>query len=201
MLKDVLSSPQAYLFTQGVFGALSSRQKLIAEYTHIDSNTRILDIGCGPGYVIDYMPDFKEYVGYDVSQPYIVYAQKKFGSANVKFLNKEYDEQEAQSLGTFDLILMNGLIHHLDDVQTVQLFNVVKRSLSPKGHLICMDGCFHEPQSSIAKWFLKNDRGQFVPTEEEYLCLTRTVFKNVKHDLKTEYMRIPYSLFIQDITL
>lgn len=201
MLKGILGSPQAYLMSQGLFGALSSREKMVREYTKTDSTTRILDIGCGPGYVIDYFADFKEYIGYDVSAAYIDYAQNKYGSEKVKFNNREYDENEASRLGQFDLILMNGLIHHLDDQQTIALFNTVKKSLSPKGHLICLDGCFHEPQNALAKWFLKNDRGQFVRTEPEYLRLTRAVFKNVRHDLKTDYMRIPYSLLIQDITL
>src|SRR5215468_3456543 len=47
------------------------------EYVKPVAGEKVLDIGCGPADILDYMPDV-QYTGFDISREYIAAAQKRF---------------------------------------------------------------------------------------------------------------------------
>ena len=53
---DALKFPSLYLLSQGILGAKRARKKCIEEYARVEPGMRVLDIGCGPGYVVQYLP-------------------------------------------------------------------------------------------------------------------------------------------------
>ena len=71
---SVLESPRVYLAYQWLVGGLRARHKCIREYIPPEPGLTVLDIGCGPGYVIT---DFREpvYHGFDISPQYITTAR------------------------------------------------------------------------------------------------------------------------------
>lgn len=193
-----MSSPVIYLLSQGIIGAKRSRLRCVKEYICPVAGQRILDVGCGPGYVVEYFPE-SDYTGFDTDKKYIQYANDKYGQRG-RFFCQELDDIAVRSLKPFDLIIMNGLIHHLSDTQVIRLFQRVKRILKPGGKVVTLDGCYVKGQSSIAKKILDCDRGKYVREERAYVDLVSGVFDSVVSHIRHDFMIIPYTLIIMQIS-
>ena len=168
---------------------------LLAEYVIPAPGDKILDIGCGPADVLNYLPSVN-YTGLDISPEYICSAKKRFGSKG-RFCCGDVGLAPIEGeQGTFDLVLATGVIHHLDDVQAARLFDMARLALRPSGRLVTYDGCYVPQQSRIARWLLAKDRGKFVRTREEYLRLAATRFSKVESHLRHDLLRVPYTHLI-----
>ena len=196
---EILSNPAVYLFVQGILGAKSARRRCIKEYiSPVSSPQRILDVGCGPGYVAEYFPK-SDYVGFDVNEEYIKYANQKYGKRG-RFFCQELDDLSIKNLEPFDLIIMNGLIHHLTDAQVVKLLQLAKCVLRSRGTIVTLDGCYVKGQSSIAKKLLSCDRGKYVREEMHYRFLASKVFDSVTVHIRHDLMLIPYTYIILQLS-
>jgi hypothetical protein len=98
--------------------------------------------------------------------------------------------------GSFDLVMANGVLHHLADGEVHALLTVAHAALEPSGRLVTIDGCFHPGQSSLARLLLRLDRGRYVRTQDEYCRLARVVFPNVDSVLRRNLLRVPYTHLI-----
>lgn len=176
-------------------GAESSRKTYLAEHAKPVPGDKILDIGCGPGDILDYLPD-TDYTGLDISPEYISAARQRYGlrgrfcCGDVGLTTIEGEQ------GSFDLVLAVGVIHHLDDAQAAKLFTLARRALRPTGRLVTYDGCYVPKQSKIARWLLAKDRGKFVRTQEEYERLASLHFHKIEPHLRHDLLRIPYTHLI-----
>ena len=84
-LISVLGIPAAYrLFFLIVGGDV--RKIYTTEYVKAKPGEKVLDIGCGPGDILEYLPDVK-YTGFDLSPEYIEAAKKRFGNRGRFFCN------------------------------------------------------------------------------------------------------------------
>jgi 2-polyprenyl-3-methyl-5-hydroxy-6-metoxy-1,4-benzoquinol methylase len=196
MFKKLLENPRLYMFFETVVGAVRTRRLCIQQYLAIPKGARILDIGCGPGYVAAFVPQ-STYVGYDVERKYIEYAQRRYSLLGT-FNHSEYNRQELKKYEPFDFVMMNGLLHHVDDATGLDLLQLAMDSLKPGGKVLCIDGGLYPKQNVFARYVLKEDRGKFVRSPEAYEKLAVDVFgqANVKTDLRKDLFYIPYSLVI-----
>jgi len=119
---------------------MRARKRCIQEYAKVQNGMRVLDIGCGPGYVLDYLPRVS-YYGFDVSPEYIGYASRKYG-ARGRFYCRPFDAPIARTLEPFDLILMTGLLHHLEDQEAIELLGLSRQVLTNVGRLVTLDPCY-----------------------------------------------------------
>ncbi|MFZ1165849.1 MAG: class I SAM-dependent methyltransferase, partial [Candidatus Sulfotelmatobacter sp.] len=154
---------------------------------------RILDVGCGPGSMVPYLPK-SEYVGFDANPDYIQQAQRRFPEAH--FTCDQVNEYNLPQSEYFDIVIALGILHHLDDPEAVQLFRMARRTLKPDGRLITSDGVWLASQSKFAKFLLSRDRGRFVRQAEEYVALASTSFSSVSSAVRHDMLRIPYSHLI-----
>lgn len=198
-IKDFLSIPQVYTLWQNIIGDYKLRKIYCRDFVKAKEEDRILDIGCGPANMVEFLPDNIDYVGFDDSEEYIKNAKKKFPnsqtSGNYSFFQErvnfaqDFDEK-------FDIIMANAILHHIDDEEAEKLISFAAVNLSENGRFITHDGCFVENQSFIKKWLLIHDRGQFVRTKEEYFKLFSKHFNNIKVSIKEGLYNIPYTIII-----
>ena len=84
--RRILETPFFYKLLQDIVGANSYRKQVIKQTVPVSKGLRILEVGCGPGNNIEYLPNGVEYVGCDISQKYIEQARRKYGNRGI-FLN------------------------------------------------------------------------------------------------------------------
>jgi SAM-dependent methyltransferase len=116
---------------------------------------RVLDVGCGPGTNAHHFADC-DYLGVDINPSYIADATRRFGP---RFRTVDVTTIDPASLGAgYDCILMNSLLHHLDDGAVDRLLGHVEKLLSPDGRVHILDLVLPETLS-VSRALARLDRG------------------------------------------
>jgi SAM-dependent methyltransferase len=194
-MKSLLQSPAIYQLFQIGVGAFSARVKVLYQYLDPRPGQRLIDIGCGPGHILTKLPEGVIYDGFDVDETYIQFANRHFGNRG-QFHCRLFDEAAASEFGPADIVMMNGVLHHLDDDSARATVSTIKKVLKPGGAFFALDGVYSSGQSAIAKWFLDNDRGKFVRTEAAHRAILATSFPTCELYVHHDLLRIPYSLIV-----
>lgn len=194
-MRSILSIPAVYQLWGYVAGGSSSIQTLVNEYIRPAADSRILEIGCGPGTMVPYLPQ-SGYLGFDLSSDYIDDARRRF--PETKFVCERVSRFSLAEYHSFDIVLAIGIIHHLDDAEAAQLFQIAHDALEPGGRLVTIDGVFTDDQSHAARWLLKKDRGEYVRSKEQYLQIASQTFSEVKPVIRQDLLRIPYTHLIME---
>ena len=193
-LNAILAHPRLYMAYQRLVGGVAAREICIRDYVQPVSGMVVLDIGCGPGYAVKCFPA-PVYHGFDISPQYIDWANQRF-SAHGRFYCAEFDESALKWLPKFDVVLMMGLLHHIDDQAVIRLLCLAQRAMAPQGRLVTMDGCYVEGQSRMARFVLESDRGRFTRTAAGYVELARSVFADVQSAIRHDLFLIPYTALV-----
>ncbi len=192
-IRSVLAIPEAYQLWWQAVGGPTWAKVLVNEYIRPSAGVRVLEIGCGPGTIVRYLPQ-SEYLGFDLSSRYIELAKRRYPQA--QFECERVSRFSLAERRTFDVVLALGIVHHLDDAEARQLFQIAYDALKPGGKLVTVDGVFTDHQSAAARWLLARDRGEYVRNESEYVSLASQVFEQVRPSVRHDLLRIPYSHLI-----
>lgn len=192
-IRSVLAVPVAYQLWWNMVGGPAWARVLVNEYIQPRVGAHILEIGCGPGTIVGYLPQ-AEYLGFDLSAQYIELAKRRYPQA--QFVCERVSQFSLVKQQSFDVVLALGIVHHLDDAEARQLFQIAYDALRPGGKLVTADGVLTDNQSSAARWLLARDRGEHVRSELEYVSIASQVFGNVKPSIRHDLLRIPYSHLI-----
>lgn len=195
MLKTLLGAPAIYQAFQEAGGFFNARLKALSEFFVIQPGMRIIDIGCGPGYILEHLPAGIDYIGFDINASYIEHAEKKFGEKG-RFFCRFFDDAAAREFALADVVMMNGVLHHISDSDLASTLESVASVLKPDGVLFSLDGCYRSGQSAFRKWMLDNDRGEFVRDELGYRKVLSLHFDSVQLHIREHYSRVPYTFVI-----
>ncbi|MEW6675094.1 MAG: class I SAM-dependent methyltransferase [Nitrospirota bacterium] len=199
-IPNILINAGIYRLSQYIIGAKKARSFYVRKYICPRIGDKVLDIGCGIGDILEFLPHDVEYTGFDINQKYINYAIKKYSDRG-SFLCKKVSKDAINSLSTFDIVMANGVLHHLTDDEAIELFKLAKTALKPSGRLITLDGCYTKEQSLLARFILSIDRGKHVRSQKDYLKLASKVFPNIKIDIRDDLLTIPYTHIIMECSL
>ena len=130
-----------------------------AHFFSANTNTRILDLGCGDGLFVQellksHTPASVTLV--DGSGEMLESAKKRFeGKANINFINENFQDLLAEkSLNeNFDFIYSSLAIHHLPFEEKKQLYTYIHNHLSPNGSFVHYDVVV-PPSGKIENWYL-----------------------------------------------
>ncbi|MGC1547378.1 MAG: class I SAM-dependent methyltransferase [Rhodanobacter sp.] len=199
-IKRILTLSWVYSLFQNLVGATKGAEWVSDNFWRAQPGHKAVDIGCGPGNTAHLLPKGVHYVGFDVSEKYIGHARETFAHDPDKTfivgVAEDFVANLPPQMQNADLVIMNGLLHHLDDGEALTALRLARESLSPDGRLVCLEACFLISQAPIAHWVLKQDRGQNVRSEPEWKALVAQVFGNFETYILTGLLRIPYTQMI-----
>lgn len=193
-VRALLRLPRAYRLMQWFLGTRRARERVIAEHFRPVEGSSVLDLGCGPGSLLPALPPLR-YVGIDLEPGYIEQARRDFGDRG-EFHAGSAADLEAFAPESFDLVMANALLHHLDDATATRMIGGAHRVLRPGGRLVTLDNAWVPGQPWIARTLIGWDRGQHVRTPEGYRALVEPLFGPVRAVVRQDLLRIPYTLVI-----
>ena len=194
--RRLLSLPVAYRWFSILVGAHRSRTECVARYIRPQTSDRVLDCGCGPGDLREYLPD-ADYVGIDVDEKYIAEARSRFGD-RATFRLGSLGPGTMTEESHYDLVLAWGVLHHLDDDHVREFMSLARRSLKPKGRLVTLDPCYVKDQSRVARYLLDKDRGDYVRQRGDWPRLVTPTFPSTIFHVRHDLLRIPYTHLIME---
>ncbi len=196
-IRRILEFPWIYAALHSLLRSPAAREAFVKDFVPVPPGSRLLDIGCGPAWILDFLPHNLHYVGYDINPRYVTTAQQRYGDRATFFCADIAEQLPPPAEGArFDFVLALGLLHHLNDAEATRVCATAFAHLKRGGVFITFDGVYVPDQSPIARYLISRDRGQAVRTAAGYLALTEPHFGDVKHQVRTDLLRIPYTHFL-----
>ena len=149
----LLERPGVYLAWQRPF--VASKLSPVWRHNERASIRRVLDVGCGPGTNTAEFAGL-DYLGVDLNPSYIEHARRRHDRARFEVADVRTDAVPGE--GSYDFVLVNSLLHHLDDDSVVSLLADLRPYVSDDGHIHVIDLELPE-QRGIPRTLALGDRG------------------------------------------
>jgi len=189
-MRSILSHPYTYNFFQRLMGANSFRKRFVTEFVRCNEGNRIVDLGCGTADILAFLPHV-DYQGFDISDDYILAAKKRYGDYG-NFQVGILTDNLASEIPKCDIVLVLGVLHHLNNDEVKSLFSVAYSLLKNGGKLVTHDPCYIKNQNPIGRYLVSKDRGTNVRYPEQYEHLA-SCFSHVKCTVRNRWFPTPYT--------
>ena len=187
----LLEIPVVYELLQNGLSRPLGDEWLVEEVMGVRPGMRILDIGCGTADILSRLPQV-DYLGIDHNPKYVEKSRSRFGSRG-RFEVLDVNDSSFRDFGSFDIVLLLGVLHHLNDDEIPGLLSTIVMSTKPDGHLVTFDNALVQGQHPLARFLAKADRGRFARSPEEYRELIETAFDVESEIVRHDLLRIPYT--------
>jgi SAM-dependent methyltransferase len=157
-----VTAPTHYPFKSSPY---SSHSILLARLPEPGRGLRVLDVGCGNGYLAERLAG-RGYAVTGIEQPEGV--SREF-PGSVRFIAADL-EGELPDVGMQDIIVCADILEHLRD--PAALLKRLRSHLSPGGHFLCSlpnSGNIHFRLTVLSGRFPKEDKGLFDRTHVQFL--------------------------------
>ena len=156
---------------------------------------KVLDIGCGHGTSVPYLYH-TDYTGIDINEGNIILAKRKYVNfPNMNFIAgnvSEYILSGKLLENTFDIVFMNGVLHHLSREIINSILSQIPKLIKENGVFQSIDPVYTKNQPKISKWLMSHDRGKYILELDEYLMLLKDYFPVLKYKIETDLFRFPF---------
>ena len=125
----LLERPGVYLAWQRPF--VSTKLAPVKRHNDLSAVRRVLDVGCGPGTNTAEFAGL-DYLGVDLNPSYVEHARRRHGR---RFEVADVRTDPIPGSGTYDFVLLNSLLHHLDDTTCASVLEGTRACLSEDGHV------------------------------------------------------------------
>lgn len=195
-LHAALKSSAVYNLWQRIAGSRHFKKKLVEELLSLTPDMRMLDIGCGTGEILDFIsPGLNlEYVGTDISPEYISRASSRYSGRGTFLCQDATAPLEHQDY--FDLALLLGLLHHLNDQTCIGALSRAVEALKPGGMLRIIEPLRRPSAGLLERVLMAHDRGQYVRTLDEYISLMRALPLQIETFVWEKPFTIPWTLIV-----
>jgi cyclopropane fatty-acyl-phospholipid synthase-like methyltransferase len=189
--EQALSLPGGFELWQRLVGAPRSKQRFVAEHVQAQPGDRVLDLGCGTGALLEYLPSGVAYLGVDASNSYIDRARRRWLERG-DFVRADITTYRPAEL--YDIVIAYGVLHHLDDHQVGQTLELAREALAKHGRALFAEPCRRTGQGIIESALMNHDRGHHIRTADHYAELARDSFAEVTADVVPGTYRVPFTL-------
>lgn len=118
----------------------------------------VLDLGCGTGFLSEWLPPNTRYRGIDFNPSYVAYARARRGP--------RFTVDDATLLETveesFDTVIAIGLLHHLDNAGVLAVLARASAHLRPDGLLYVIEAIPPRPENRVGQWLRNHDNGAWI---------------------------------------
>lgn len=174
LIEKLSDYPRFFLFCRGLLEAnFTVIRKTIREHLGAGSGRRVLDVACGPGAFSDMFSD-DTYSGVDLNPKYIRFAKDNHRG--------DFSVQDARKLdfpdGVFDVALVYGLLHHLNDDDVTAVLEGMKRVLRPGGRALFIEDIPTESRLNLIGHLLHwAENGHYIRPAGDYRALLEPMFQ------------------------
>jgi len=172
LVARVLEHPLVYRAWQAPFE--SAKLRPLLRHNDLSLVSRVLDLGCGPG---TNAREFRhvEYLGVDINPRYVAEGRRRHG---MEFVVGDVTSWRPPTGARYDFILVNSLLHHLDDAQVRRALAMLREVSSEGGHLHLLELVL-PAEAGIASVLARADRGRFSRSLEHWRTLCGELFEPV----------------------
>lgn len=166
-------------------------KKIIHREVPQKAGIKVLDMGCGTGIL---SPLFSEshYIGIDIDKKLIDFAQKKYPYA-FKVMS---GEKILFPKNSFDLIIVIGVIHHLNDKATNKTLAEMKKVLKKDGRVLLVEAIPPIDNYNYVGHFIRSlDEGHNIRKLEEYGKIFKKYF-TIQKKYKNRGGIVDYGVFV-----
>lgn len=160
-----------------------------------DSDKKILEIGCGTGYVAYYIAQHTKMkiIGSDLCQPFIEDANQTFQRSNLSYQVLDFNEAAKSVHHKFDYLIGNGILHHLyyNLDQALENFGKI---LNPMGKIIFMEPNLYNPY--VAAIFKNNRLRQWARLEPDEMAFSKSFIVRKLKDAGFLNIKVTYKDFL-----
>jgi SAM-dependent methyltransferase len=189
-MKSLLERPELFDAYQAAVGANRAKQEFVSSWVCPKYGDRVLDIGCGTGAVLPFLPSDVQVTGIDIHSPYIEAARVRYGS-RATFLVGDAADPSIDLAQDFDTAYAFGVFHHLPDDAARRLVTGALKHLRRGGRFVSIDPTLVDGQGWLSRFFVSNDRGEYIRTPGQLLVLFAEHEPRVQ--VRTDLLRIPFA--------
>ena len=188
----ILEIPIIYDFYQNLVSTKTMWNTVFKSFIDTSEDLIVLDCGCGTSKYRELI-EAKKYIGLDFNSSYIEEARSKFTKDTFKVV--DLTKLQTKDYEKVDRIILLGIIHHLDDIQSRVLLDKLYNLLTEHGVIYTLDPLFvnvEKTSDRIANFIASKDRGQYVREEKEYLKLFSYKIKKIDKTVFNNLLRVPF---------
>jgi SAM-dependent methyltransferase len=196
LARKPLAAPAVFDLYQRLVGAPNMLRRFADDWIKPRAGDRLLDIGCGTGAMVPYLPRGIALVGVDISEAYIGAATARYGAIG-EFRVADASDQSLDLGAPFDIAFASGVLHHIPDAPARRVIEGALSRLKPGGRFVALDPTLVPGQGWLSRTLVQGDRGQFVRTPAQLAALADGL--EPAFTVVTDMLRVPYAQVVTTI--